>query len=35
MQVLIKLWDAFVFVSDGFKTVHPDFRLEPQAQKQS
>lgn len=35
MQVLIKLWDAFDYVSDGFKTVHPDFRPESQAQKQS
>lgn len=27
MPILIRVWGAFVFHSDGFKTMHPDFDL--------
>lgn len=28
MPILIRVWGAFVFLSDGFQTVHPDVHLE-------
>lgn len=33
IQILIRVWGAFVFLSNGFKTVHPDFHLKLWAQK--